>query len=147
MLLSHALTLYASQFVHKKKSLRIYDGEPGVVASVSPLSNGRLCAGAYEKIPRTFAQSVGLFSLIILTSDVGVCALSFVPRTPPKRHDFNPDGVCGVPLFAPPSISARVQSRFEFVELGVGMCSNYHMRHWDYRLVPDWYQLVPSTVY
>ena len=62
MLLSHALTLYASQFVHKKKSLRIYDGEPGVVASVSPLSNGRLCAGAYEKIPRTFAHGVRLFN-------------------------------------------------------------------------------------
>ena len=75
MLLSHALTLYASQFVHKKKSLRIYDGEPGVVASVSPLSNGRLCAGAYEKIPRTFAQSVGLFNKISIASPV--CPLTF----------------------------------------------------------------------
>ena len=27
---------------------------------VSPLSNGRLCVGARETIPRTFANSVGL---------------------------------------------------------------------------------------
>ena len=52
-----------------------YNEEPDVGASAAgedrlPLSNGRLRAGACEKIPRTFAQSVGLFHLIIITSDV-----------------------------------------------------------------------------
>ena len=65
-----------------------------------------------------------------------VCALSFVPRTPPSATDFDPVGVRGGPLFAPPSTSPRVQSRFEVVELGHGMCSSCHRRHWDYRLVP-----------
>ena len=37
---------------------------------VSPLCNGCLCAGACEKIVRAFAQSVGLLTKIILTSDV-----------------------------------------------------------------------------
>ena len=27
------------------------------------------------------------------------------------------------------------------------MCSNYRRRHWDYRLVPGWYQLVPRTIH
>ena len=39
--------------------------------------------------------------------------------------DFDPDSACGGPLFTPPSTSARVQSRFEFVELGGGMCSKF----------------------
>ena len=33
-------------------------GASGAHDDVSPLSNGRLCAGAHENIPRTFAQSV-----------------------------------------------------------------------------------------
>ena len=40
---------------------------------VSPLSNGRLCAGACEKIARTFAHSVSLLEKIILPSLVCVC--------------------------------------------------------------------------
>ena len=44
---------------------------------VSPLSNGRLCASAREKNPRTCAHSVGLFDKIVLYSlvcwCVGVC--------------------------------------------------------------------------
>ena len=39
-------------------------------SDVPPLSNGRLCVGACEKIPRTFAHSVGLFIKNILTSPV-----------------------------------------------------------------------------
>ena len=50
------------------------------------------------------------------------------------------------PLFAPPFTSARVQSRFEFVELGGDMCSNYRRRHWDYKQVPGWYYLVPRSI-
>ena len=67
---------------------------------------------------------------------VGVCAhwaLSLARHQ--SSTDFESD-ICGGLLFAPPFTSACVQSRFEFVELGRGMCSNYHMRHWDYRLVP-----------
>ena len=45
-----------------------------------------------------------------------------------KTIDFGPEGVCGGPLFAPPFASARVQSRFDFVELGGDMCSNDHRR-------------------
>ena len=44
-----------------------YNGESDVEASgasddVSPLYNGRLYTGVYEKIPRTFAKSVGSFN-------------------------------------------------------------------------------------
>ena len=39
---------------------------------VSPLSNGRLCADASEKIPRTFANNVPLFNLIVHSSLVCV---------------------------------------------------------------------------
>ena len=56
---------------------------------VPPLSCGRLCAGACEKIPRTFAHSVGyLLKLFLLP--LCVWALSFVPRTPPTRNRFRP---------------------------------------------------------
>ena len=50
--------------------------EPDVVGAgeprddLPPLSNGRLCAGAPEKISRTFAHSVGLFiNKLVPTSD------------------------------------------------------------------------------
>ena len=119
-------------------------GVSGASNDVSPLFNGHLCAGACEIIPRTFAQSVGLFNLITLTPFVCLrvhCPLFLAYHQ--STTDFDADGVCGSPIFAPPSTSARVQSCFEFVEAGGGMCSNYHRRHWDYRLVPQagtsWY--------
>ena len=90
--------------------------------AVSLLSNVRLCADACEKFPGEFAHSVGLFNKIIL--GLSVYALTFVPRTPPKHHRFRPRAVCGGLLFVPPSTSARVQSRFDFVEIG-DMYSNY----------------------
>ena len=40
---------------------------------VTSLSNSRLCEAACEKIPRTFALSVGLFIKTILTSRVCLC--------------------------------------------------------------------------
>ena len=90
---------------------------------------GRLPAGAFEKLPRTFAQSVDLFEIVILTSDVGVyvcgridlCALT---RDQSTAH-LDTDGVWGDPLLAPPSSSARVQSHVDLVELGGGMRSLY----------------------
>ena len=60
------------------------------------VSNGRLRAGACEKIPRTFAHGVALFNNIILPLAVcpparpSVRALRFVPRTPPTRNRFRP---------------------------------------------------------
>ena len=62
---------------------------------VSPLFNDRLCAGPWEKIPRTFAHGVGLFNKVFLFplcvgASVGVCVLSFVPRTPPTCNRFLP---------------------------------------------------------
>ena len=111
---------------------------------------GRLPAGACEQIPWTIRPERGhIFNSYSYFRCWCVCkcvSIDLSPRTPPKHTDFESDGVCGGPLFAPPSTSVRVQSHFEFVELG-GMCSNYRRRHWHYRLVPGWYQLVPRTVY
>ena len=93
---------------------------------VSPLSNDRLCAGTCEKNSRTFAHSVGLSNKIALSSLVYLCVHW---RLYLERHqmttDVHPEGICGGTLFAPPFTSARVQSRFEFVELGRDMYSNY----------------------
>ena len=55
---------------------------------VSPLSNGRLCAGACEKNPRTFAHSVGLFIKIILTSLVCLC-IDVCPSNPTKAQPIS----------------------------------------------------------
>ena len=63
-------------FVYTPKYVAYYNEEPDVVAKrsddVSPFSNGQLYACAGEKIARTFADSVGLFNLIILSSLVCV---------------------------------------------------------------------------
>ena len=65
------------------------------------VSNGRLCAGVCEKIPRTFAHSVPLFNKIVISSLVciGVCALRPVPRTPPTPSRFRPCWRLWRPLF------------------------------------------------
>ena len=66
----------------------VFNEEPDVGAKrrAPPLCNSRLCAGACEKIPRTFAHSVGLLNKIVITPPVCLCvrALSFIPRMPPK---------------------------------------------------------------
>ena len=54
-----------------------FNEEPVVGASAandddSPYLIGRLPAGTCENLRRTFAQGVGLFLIIVLTSDVGV---------------------------------------------------------------------------
>ena len=68
-----------------------------------------------------------------------------------RGTDFDRGDVCGSPLIYQPSTSARVQNRFEFVELGGDMSSNCTRRHWYYRLVRQQargtrYQ-VPGTIY
>ena len=59
--------------VHTLVVMRSQTPERAKLAKASLL--GRLCAGACAKIPRTFAQSVDLFNLPVLTSivPVGVC--------------------------------------------------------------------------
>ena len=52
-----------------------------------------------------------------------------------RGTDFAPCDVCGSPYLCPPSTSARVRNRFEFVELGRDTSSNCTKCHWDYRLV------------
>ena len=62
------------------------------------VSNGQLCAGACEKIPRTFAHKVPLFNLTTISSLVCVgvlvcwfvCALRFGLLTPLARDRFRP---------------------------------------------------------
>ena len=62
-----------------------------------------------------------------------------------ERHqratDFDPGGVCGSPIFALPFTSARVQSRFEFVELDGGKSSNFQGEVLARTgIMPGWYQ-------
>ena len=52
---------------------------------------------------------------------MSVCALSFVARMPPNHHRRRWRRRLWRPVIAPPSTSARVQSRFEIVELGGNM--------------------------
>ena len=54
------------------------------------VSNGRLCEGACEIIPRRFAHCVPLFHKIVISPLVCVFlrTLSFVPRTPPTPNRF-----------------------------------------------------------
>ena len=93
---------------------------------VFPLSNGQLYACAREKIFRTFADRVGLFNFIILSSLV--CVLVCHGRWSIDRHrksmNFGLERGCGGPYLAAPPTSARVQNRVEFVELARGMSSN-----------------------
>ena len=111
---------------------------------------GRLPAGACEQIPWTIRPERGhIFNSYSYFRCWCVCkwvSIDLSPRTPPKHTDFESDGVCGGPLFARPSTSARIQSRFEFVELGGGMCSNYQGDVPGLTGITGWYQ-VPGTIY
>ena len=108
---------------------------------VSPYIMVSCAAGAREKRPRTFAHRVPLFNEVVLTSLVCWFVCCFVSwfvgggigvwlhrRWSIERHrksmDFSGEGGCGGPYLCAPSTSARVQSRFEFVELTRDMSSN-----------------------
>ena len=91
---------------------------------VSPLCNGRPCAGAWEKVLRTFAHSVGIFNTIISSSDIGVLActcvctallLSRATKASPILRAT--EHVEARDLHLHPPFSAFVQSRLEFLEL------------------------------
>ena len=104
---------------------------------VSPYLTVSSVAGVREKIPKTFAHRVSYINFIRLSSLV--CIGSCVHRGwSIERHrkstDFGREGGRGGPNLAAPSTSARVQNRVEFVELARDMSSNWHKRHWDYRL-------------
>ena len=75
-----------------------------------------------------------------------VCRLTFALARHQSITDFEKDGVCRGPLFAPPSTSVHVQSRVEFMELGRGMCSNYQGQVLGVTGITGWYQ-VPGTIY
>ena len=126
------------------------------------MSNGRLCPGAREKIPRTFAHSVGLFNKIVLSPHVWPCVRVFVHWGLSLEHhqrgtDYALRDVCRGPLLCPPSTYARVQNHFEFVEFGGDMCSNFTgevqagtgSSIW-YQLIllffSGWYQLLPRAM-
>ena len=94
-------------------------------------------------------SSQGLVNLIVLSSIVGVCvgASTLVHRTPPKEHGFRPRGRLWGPIYAlhPP---ARVQSRFEFVELARDMSSNCTGEVQARTGITGWYQVsVPRQGY
>ena len=95
----------------------------------------------------SFRPDMGLFNKIILTSDVGVCVhWPLCLARHQSTTGCESDGICGGPLFAPRSTSARVQSRVEFVELGGGMCSNYQGEIPGVTGITGWYQ-VPDTIH
>ena len=79
---------------------------------------------------------------------VGVCVYR---RWSIERHqkgmDFAPCDVGGCPLLCAPSISDRVQSRFEFVELDRDMSFNCTRSHWDYGLLPPGTTLMLVVLY
>ena len=112
---------------------------------VSQLSNVRPCSGACEKIREllptawSYLQNYSYFSC--------VCAVAFVPRTPPKRHRFRPRCRLWRPNICTFIHLCSRPKPFELVELGRVMCSNYHRRHWDYKLILGCYHLVPRTIY
>ena len=62
-----------------------------------------------------------------------------------RGTNFAPCDVCGGPYQCTPSTSARVQNRFEFVELGRDVSSNCTKRQWDYRLVRHRRLVVPEV--
>ena len=67
---------------------------------------------------------MGVFNKIVFSFLVYPCVLVCVCiEIYPKRHqraiNFDPGGICGGLVLAPSFTSARLQSRFEFVELGV----------------------------
>ena len=102
---------------------------------VSPLSNVQLYACYREKIPRTFADSVGvgLFNKIVISSLVCVLVcwcigLCVHRRWSIERHrnsmDFGRERGCVGPYLAALHTSARVQNLVEFVELARDMSSH-----------------------
>ena len=75
-----------------------------------------------------------------------MCALSLSLERHQRATDLDL-GVCGGPLFAPPFTSARVQIRFEFVELGRDVFSNYQGEVPAGTGITGWYNLVPHPIY
>ena len=66
-----------------------------------------------------------LFLPLCIRVCIGVCNLNFVEHHQ-RAPNFDPGGICAGPLPAPPSTFARVQSSFEFVEIGGDVCSSCH---------------------
>ena len=111
------------------------------------VSNGRLRVGACEKIPRTFPDRVATIYKILFLP----LSIPYVSVCVRRANNFDSGGICGGPLFAPPSTSARVYDSFEFVELGGDIPSNYHDEapagNWNCKPLPRCYQPVPRTTF
>ena len=60
--------------------------------------------------------------------------------------DFGPEDVWRSPLFCPPFSSARVQSRFEFGDLGGDMFSDCQGEVPAGIRISGWYQLAPHYI-
>ena len=90
-----------------------------------------------------------MFNLLILTSLVCVlvCASRFALSHHQRGTDFGHEGGFGGPYLCAPSNSARVQNRFEFVELGRDMSSNCAGEVQARTGISGWYQLVTRTIY
>ena len=97
---------------------------------VSPLYNGQLYACAHEKIPRTFAYSVGLLNFIILSSLVCVGVFEYASTLQTwsiERHGksmhFGRNRARLGHYLAALYPSTRVQNSFKVVELARDMSS------------------------
>ena len=146
---------------------------------------GRLCTGACEKFWELSPKAWGYLTKLFL---LPMCVLRFVPRTPPKQHQFrerrrlwrpfictsihlcprpkpfwvrgawswlcalNTTGVTGITgWYQVPGTRYQALYKYTYestapgIKYGRGMCSKYHMRHWDYRLVPGTRYQAPGT--
>ena len=59
--------------------------------------------------------------------------------------DFGRECGCGRPYLPPPPTSARMQSRYEFLELALNMSFYCTRSHWDYRLIVWYNPVVPEV--
>ena len=75
------------------------------------------------------------------------CTMSLLSRMPPTRNQLRPRQHLWRPLISPQVTSARVQSRFEFVEIGGDTSSNWQGEVPAKAGITSWYQLVPRTIY
>ena len=131
--------------------------EPDVGAkrNVSPyltVSCAQVPVGKFqERLPTGCIYLIQLFfppSCVLMCWCVGSCVRWGLAVSHPQRGtDFAPCDVRGGPFLCAPSTSARVQNRFEFVDLSLDMSSKYTGEVQARTGISGWYQLVPRTHY
>ena len=115
--------------------------------NVSVILTARCVHVPVRKLQPTFADSVGLFNVIVVSSlvwlGVGVywfvCASTLSIERRRKSMNFGRESGCGGPYLAAPPTSARVQSRFEFVR---GICTGELQAR---TAISGWYQVPART--